>query len=153
MDNLIVFLNTYNVFILVAIVLAYFWFVSKQRAETVRIFLSVMLAAVISLALKYFFNYPRPFEVEQTSALAGLSTSPSFPSLHTAVAFAAATNVTFHKRSIGLALLMAAVIIGLGRILADVHYPLDVFMGVIIGMVIAVFIETLYLPWKKRSRR
>lgn len=153
MHAVLVFLNTYNVFVLVALVLIYFWFINKQKAETIRIFLSVFFAAVISLLLKYSFSYPRPFEVENTRALAGLSTSPSFPSLHTAIAFAAATNVTFHKRSVGIILLFIALVIGLGRILANVHYPMDIFTGVIIGVSLAVFIETLYLPQRKKARQ
>lgn len=153
MHDALVFLNTYNVFILVTLVLFYFWFVSKQKAETIRIFLSVFFAALISLILKYSFFYPRPFEVNQTTALAGLAASPSFPSFHTAIAFAAATNVTFHRRSMGIVLFFVALVIGFGRILANVHYPVDIFIGIVVGVVIAVFIETLYIPWQKKTSK
>lgn len=128
------------------LVVGYLWVVRRQRREAVRVIVSVAAAGIFSVILKELFDLPRPFEEHDTEALAGLALGGGFPSFHTALAFALATNVTFHQKHVGVLLLIAAGLVGIGRIFAEVHYPVDILFGIVIGIAIAVLVESLYIP-------
>jgi undecaprenyl-diphosphatase len=141
---LINFLNTDGVFILTLLALWYLWFVKREKMEAVRVIFSVFLAGLVAIVLKEMFGLPRPFMVSNVTPEAGLAIFSSFPSFHSAVAFSLAATVTFQKKRLGAALMFIAFLIGLGRILANVHYPEDVFFGVVIGIVIAALTQNLF---------
>ncbi len=142
----VVFLNTNGVFLLIILAFSYFWFFKEEKKEALRVIFSVLIAGSLAIFLKELFNLPRPYAVDNLTPLAGLRQLSGFPSVHSALAFSVATSVSLRKKSFGLLLIVLAIIIGLGRILANVHYPIDVIFGVVIGVIIAVFIEQLRFP-------
>lgn len=137
----VVFLNTNGVFFLIGIALVYLWFVRREKNEVFRVLASVLVASVVALTIKELFEVPRPFMIGPTEAMAGLTQLSSFPSMHTAIAFSVATTVSFRGRRFGILLFLVAGLIAFGRILANVHYPVDIFFGIIIGVTISHFIE------------
>jgi len=50
------------------------------------------------LALKEYFDVPRPYLLNGSRSLAGHVTDGSFPSLHAALTFSIAATVTAHQR-------------------------------------------------------
>lgn len=106
--------------------------------------LSVSLASFISLSIKYFWPTLRPFQNGYTGTLLGqIPTDPAFPSLHTAIAFALAVTVYFSSRRLSFFLFLIASLIGVGRVLAHFHYPIDILGGILIGTFSAWFIHRL----------
>ncbi len=89
----------------------------------------------ISLVIKNTVKRGRPFE-----AIAGIqfSIAPqdrfSFPSGHTATAFLTAVVLSHAIPLMVLPAFGLAVLIGFSRIHNGVHYPLDVFTGLILGI-------------------
>ncbi len=149
---LVYFLNTHGVFVLLICVLGYLWFIKRSREQTIHIIVTVFIASALALILKELFNIPRPYIVQGLEAMAGYSVrTASLPSLHTTVAFALATIMTLHNRRLGIVLFLIAALIGFGRIAANVHYPIDIFTGAILGSVVALFVENLRIP-KHRKR-
>ncbi len=63
-----------------------------------------------------------------------MPTSTSFPSGHTASAFAFAEGVSSAAPVLGLPLRLAAVAVGYSRVHVGVHYPGDVVGGALIGL-------------------
>ncbi len=61
----------------------------------------------------------------------------SFPSSHATIAFALAFTVFFFNRTWGIPMLIAAVLVALGRVYVGVHYPADILAGAIIGGVVS----------------
>jgi undecaprenyl-diphosphatase len=61
-------------------------------------------------------------------------TAYSFPSSHSAAAFAIAFTVVFFHRRFGLALVAAAALVALSRVFVGVHYPLDILVGGAFGI-------------------
>lgn len=68
-------------------------------------------------------------------------TSHAFPSGHSSVAFAIAFSVLLVDLPFGLALLVAATAVAIGRVFVGVHYPLDVVAGVFVGLFWALAIH------------
>lgn len=83
----------------------------------------------------------RPFEQLGVEAGASFLNNPGFPSDHMLLAVALVYAVWFETKQAGWALILgaSAFLIGLGRVLALVHTPLDV-LG-------AVVIASLGIPW------
>ena len=75
----------------------------------------------------------------------------SFPSGHTASAFAFFVGLSFIVRNkyLKLALLLIAVIIGFSRVYVAAHFPVDVIAGSLIGVLAAYICFIWILRWKK----
>ncbi len=98
---------------------------------TVALVLSWLLSDEV---LKFLFARPRPFiHFTDVRLLVAGPHQYSFPSGHTATAFAAATVLWRKNIKIGVAALALALLIGFSRVYVGVHYPLDVLGGIILG--------------------
>lgn len=130
-------------------VILYLWFVKKSKEEALHILLSGGVTALVALAIKETFGIPRPYILEGTIALAGYSVrTASLPSIHAALAFALATTVFLHQHKLGFALLIIAGLISVGRVVANVHYPVDIAFGVVLGAAVALIFEKIHLKFK-----
>ena len=102
---------------------------------------SVAEAFVLTYALKYAFDRQRPYE-KYPDRVHPYSTesSPSFPSSHTATAFALATSLSmrYPKWYVIAPSAVWACSVGVARINEGVHYPSDVMAGAAIGAGMAV---------------
>lgn len=59
----------------------------------------------------------------------------SFPSRHMTFFFAISTALYFYNKRWGVVFLIAALLIGIARVIAGVHYPLDILGGAVIGVI------------------
>ena len=119
--------------ILVFIVMMFIKKMRKTGFAVMGATLSVLLFG--ELILKHIVCRPRPFVVN--SAIDIIIKAPSgfsFPSSHTATCFAMATAIyLFHKR-LGIIAYIYASLVAFSRMYLYVHYPSDVFGGVILGI-------------------
>lgn len=126
----------------VAMVLAA-W-VKKDREllkDAVYVGTSVAGAFVVTYGLKYLIDRERPFDRYPDRVHAySHETSPSFPSGHTATAFALATSlcVKYPKWYVIGSSALWACSVGMSRMNEGVHYPSDVLAGAVIGAGCAV---------------
>lgn len=106
---------------------------------------------IISLSTKLFFSQPRPFLYykmrglqDSLTYIEGLTLNgghTSFPSGHTMSAFALYTFLALcwpHKKWTGLLFFMIALMVGLSRVYLVQHFLCDVYLGAIIGVLIAM---------------
>ncbi len=105
------------------------------RREALMILIPVALSAIIANILKYVFDTPRPYEVYSFIHKLSVGGSPSFPSGHTADAFAFAIAIVmvYRKWYIIIPVLIWATLIGYSRMYLGVHFPSDVLGGAFIG--------------------
>ncbi|MEA4977686.1 MAG: phosphatase PAP2 family protein [Methanomassiliicoccaceae archaeon] len=113
---------------------------------------AVLLGLVLNdLMIKPLIERPRPF-IEDPSLL--LIIDPpgghSFASGHTVRAFAAAFALFIYDKKWGTVLLAYASLIGFSRVYLMVHYPSDVIMGALIGIICAVAAYKIVEYFKKK---
>lgn len=147
----ITFLNTHGIVLLVVFVLFYEFYVEKKTEVALHVLMSVIFVLIFTIILKELFSVPRPFLAEGEEAGAGLAHFSSLPSTHTAVAFVLATSVALHQKRLGVFLFTIASLIGIGRVMANVHYPIDIIVGLLIGVLTGVIFNQIHLTRKKRS--
>lgn len=111
----------------------------KIKKETVlHAIFSCLVAWGTTELIKTFFPTLRPFQFDNISPLTlTVPGDGAFPSTHTAVGFALAATIFKHDRKVGLVYLIMAGLIGIARIIAHVHYPIDIIVGAIIGILVS----------------
>ncbi len=111
----------------------------KIKKETViHAVFSCALAYVVTDLIKNYFPVLRPFVFnELIPTTLYVPSDGSFPSTHTAVGFALAVTILKHDRKVGILYLIMAGLVGIARILAYVHYPVDIIAGALIGTIIS----------------
>ena len=96
-------------------------------------------ALICNLIIKPLVARQRPCWIDDTVAL--LISSPhdySFPSGHTSASFAVATAIFLWDKKWGTLALIWAGLIAFSRMYLFVHFPTDVLVGLVIGVLMAV---------------
>lgn len=124
------------------------WFIDGRikKEQVVHALLAVTISWLIAHFIKYLFPTVRPFLVN--GADVGVFFAPTdsaFPSGHTTQAFALAVTIFLHDKKIGWVYLICALLIGIFRIIANVHYPIDILGGALLGTLVAMVIEKIHL--------
>ncbi|MFC1710169.1 phosphatase PAP2 family protein [Patescibacteria group bacterium] len=122
------------------------WYVDGniKKGLVIKALVASVIAWVISLIVKDLLGTTRPFGINGGPPLTiTLPTGSSFPSSHAAFAFAIATVVWLYNRALGAVYLVAAVIIGIGRVVSNVHFPIDVVGGAMLGSFIAIVVDSI----------
>lgn len=96
----------------------------------------------------------RPFEVMGVDPGASYLDNPGFPSDHMLFVTALVCAVWFETRKKGATILLASMtaLVGLGRILALVHTPLDVIGGLVIALIGAMWYSNKPKGGQKRRK-
>jgi len=136
LDALGIFFSEYFGYLLVLILLL---FLSKKFKKYSLMVLQALFAAVLAKEIfvdiiRQIFYKPRPFIENHIYLLVPPLSTPSFPSGHAAFYFAIATIVYFTNKKIGVFFLASAFLISLARVFTGLHWPLDIFVGAIIGI-------------------
>ncbi len=101
---------------------------------------SFLIYFPIYFVLKNSIKRPRPFQkFKNVDNLIAVPDQFSFPSGHTACSFIMATTLSYFYPFISLYMFFWALMVGLSRVLLGVHYPGDVFVGILIGISCAYF--------------
>lgn len=128
--------------------LLFLWIVDGRvkRELALHAFLASLLAFVVVEMAKNVFPTLRPFHINGD----GIKTltvpnGGSFPSTHSAVAFGLSTAIWLHDKKLGVVFILGAVLVAIGRIVANVHYPIDVVGGGVFGIATALLFDRLHV--------
>ena len=118
-----------------------FWHYKRQRyLEIAKMCLyALVLSGVIAACLKLAYHSPRPFTVLENVRQLTIPTEPnSFPSGHTSSTFSVVSVLVWtlrENKAIVCLLALFAFLVGFSRIYVGVHYPFDVLVGAIVGVI------------------
>lgn len=164
-DWIIIFAAEYLEWFVAAAFLTFLYFSIFSNLEKWRIFLVVAVSVVLSRfivteIIRFLYCRPRPFMAYTINHLVD-NANCSFPSGHAAFFFALAAAIYFYpvkepkasngasNKKWGAWFFVAAILISLGRIIAGVHYPLDILGGAVIGILSAYTVFNLIKSWRK----
>jgi len=105
----------------------------EKKKEILAVFLSGFLAYFISVVLKFLFHTLRPFLALPNVQALFSESSFAFPSGHATFFSALAFSIFFLHKKAGYVFMFFALLIGLARIVAGVHFPIDILGGFILG--------------------
>ena len=156
MNNLVVeFLASFLIYFLF-FGLAILWVVDGKikKEQVLHALLATVIAWGITAIIKLMFPTLRPFKTDGLPPLTfTIPGDSSFPSGHSAEAFALAVTVWLHDRKVGWVFLGVALVVALARVWANVHYPIDIAVGALIGTTVALIVERTHLSNFLASKR
>lgn len=144
LDRVIIFLTERFIWVILgvfAVVTAVrIWKNPDHKSKLISAIFSIVSAGILAFILKSFFHVPRPFEYEQLGLVPLVHAgSYSFPSAHTAVAFALLIPFYRISRTIGILWAIFALLIGFSRVYENVHFPSDIAGGIFLGGLVGAF--------------
>ncbi len=154
MDSVIVFCAQY-LFIVVILILLIAWY-KEPKDNRLRFAASVVLAGIIAfilsrIASKLYYD-PRPFVTEHVKPLFAHAADNGFPSDHALLTGTLTAIAYFFNKKYATGMLVFTVIIGVARVLAKVHSPLDIGGGWAFG-IIGAFAGYYLIDWYFKKYR
>ncbi len=117
----------------------------KQKwKEIVLVFFSGIFAWVLAHYLKILIESPRPFVVFPYIHSLISETDFSFPSGHATFYMGLAFGIFLSHKKAGYWFIFFAFLIGIARIMAGIHFPVDILGGFILGALIAYLVRFVY---------
>lgn len=146
-DILIEFFASFFIYFLFAGLIV-LWFIDGkiEKEQVIHALFAIFTAWIITALIKHFFPTLRPFVINGREIDVIIKPlDGAFPSGHTAESFALAVTIFMHDKKVGWWFLISALIIGVARVAANVHYPIDIVGGAFIGTMVAVVVEKTHL--------
>lgn len=146
-DGIITFLASFLIWFMFA-GLILLWVIDGRikREEALHALFSFFLAWAAAEIIKRAVPTERPFQINGFTPLTTTKpTDGAFPSGHTAAAFALSTTIWLHDKKVGWVYMILGLVVGAARILANVHYPVDILGGALVGILTAFLVEKVHL--------
>lgn len=156
MDSVTVFCARY---LFTAILLLWLaaWLQAGRRLR-IEMLVSLLLAGLLAvladkIAGKLYYD-PRPFVSGNVTPLFSHAPDNGFPSEHTLFSMTLAAVLYFYRPRMAWLALAIAIVVGVARILAHVHSPIDVIGGAFIGLAAGAggYYLNQYLSNRRNSR-
>lgn len=114
----------------------------KTRKCGIMVLAALLVMLVLNnIILKNLIARPRPCATyPELVELVKIPHSYSFPSGHTVSAMAVAFTILTQHKKLGIVALIMAFLMGLSRLYVGVHFPTDVYGGIIVGALIALIV-------------
>ena len=142
-DGLVIFFASHLGWILILIVLIYYIF-RRDFREIPRITFIVassLTAWIVAQAIKALVSAPRPFLVlDDVTQLISHGGIDAFPSGHATIYMALGLAFYVYNKKFGTIIMIGALLIGLARIIAGIHWPVDILGGYILAGIVVFLI-------------
>jgi undecaprenyl-diphosphatase len=122
----------------------YYTFYNKNndgRVKLLHVFYGCVFGVILSYTIKLFIDIDRPelYAKEATNLLLSSLPEKSFPSEHANVSMAFTTGLFLVGwKKVASIFLPFALVMNLCRIIVGVHWPADIFVGTLLGIIAAV---------------
>ena len=131
--------------VLISIISIIYWALDKKFGEYIAY--SVLTSVLLNNAVKDIFKMKRPIGEEGIRTLREkTATGYSFPSGHTqsSASFYGAMAIYLKKKAMYIIATIMIILIGFSRLYLGVHYPKDVIVGGILGVLTSLICYKLY---------
>ncbi|WP_412890067.1 undecaprenyl-diphosphatase [Bacillus sp. 1P06AnD] len=154
LNPIFVFIAQYTVYLLgLAVVIYFFSKPAKNKIMVVSIAFSLVLAEILAKIVGLFHTNNQPFaELAHVNKLIEKTVDNSFPSDHTILFFTVCFSFFFFGKKGRWLWVIAAFCVGISRIWVGVHYPFDVIVGALLG-ILSSYIGYRVIPRLKIVRK
>ena len=115
----------------------------QKKKEIFKVFFSCVSVYFIALILKNLLHISRPFLALPDISPLFIKTTYAFPSEHASFFMVLAISIFLLHKKVGYIFMFFALIIGVARIIAGVHFPVDILGGFILGALVAYFLKNV----------
>lgn len=155
MDSIIIFCAKYLI-LFIGLILVWLW-VKSSSNDKKKIAVQVAIAGIFGIVLikiaGKLYYHPRPFVNGQVKPLFAHGPDNGFPSDHTALAMTLTAVIYYYDRQLAIAGFVLTIAVGVARVLAHVHSPVDILGGLVIGAVAGwagwLITRKLWVAYKK----
>lgn len=143
-----------HVYLLVVVGLAVAWLHTNRKLKAQFIVATIIagaIAYILSRIAGHIYYDPRPFVTEHVKPLIAHAADNGFPSDHALLTMTLTAIAYFYNKKIALGMLGLTIIIGVARVLAKVHSPLDIAGGWVLG-IIGVVVGYYAVSWLWRYK-
>jgi len=136
MDSIIVFGAKY-LFVFVVLVFCWGW-LKANRSYKIQMAAAIIAAGIVAAILdkiagKLYYD-PRPFVTHHITPLVAHAADNGFPSEHTLFTFTVAAVLYFYRPRLSYLAFGLALLVGISRVAAHVHSPIDIIGGLVMGI-------------------
>ncbi|MAG12423.1 hypothetical protein CL630_01260 [bacterium] len=151
-DTLVIFSAEYLLFWLIAGATVFLLLKKENSLKRILIlFISISVAWGISQIINTLYPSPRPFLIlDGINLLFEHGGYDSFPSGNTTIAFALAAGLFYYNKPVAWLFVLGALLVGISRIIAGVHWPFDILGGLILGGIVSAAIYSLYQKFHQK---
>lgn len=144
-DQIVIFFADYFIFIVFLSIIFYFFFKNGRNfKDTIFVIFTGFSAWALSHFLKDFLRTERPFiKLSDVHTLVE-GTGYAFPSGHTISLAAMSFFVLSFNRKLGYIFLICTLLVGISRIIAGVHFPIDIIGGFVLGASVSFVMNLFY---------
>ena len=151
LDFLMIFGAEYVIYLMIFLIFA-FAIKGKmyERKSLILFLISFPILILVIKIIHLFFFQPRPYiENDILPLLDYTKEDASFPSRHTAISFIMALPYLYYKSKWAFLLLFLATWVGISRVYAGVHYPIDIVGGTIVGVISLIIAKQIIYLLRK----
>lgn len=143
LDFIIIFFAKYAQYFVLGISLVYIVryarvhspYIYKRYGYVLKAYLPLFLTWFTATIIKILTKIPRPFvSLQDVIPLFVYGGNDSFPSGHATVFSSLATVIYMRDKKKGIFFFILFILISLARVIAGIHYPIDILVGGIIGV-------------------
>lgn len=96
---------------------------------------AVIIAAILDKLTSKLYYDPRPFVTHHLHPLVSHVADNGFPSEHTLFSMTIAVSLVFFRPKVGWAAIAIAILVGISRVTAHVHSPIDIAGAAAMGLI------------------
>jgi len=115
----------------------------QKKKEILLVFFTGIVAYLVADILKIFIHSLRPFDAFSNVHALISETGYSFPSGHATFFMALAFSIFFSHKKAGYVFMFFALLIGIARVVAGIHFPIDILSGFILGALVAFLMKNV----------
>ncbi len=152
MSKLVYFCAETTLLLVPVILAAFVLFKFHSQKERLKVLFFISFSSLLSLFVVTGFiasmvGRARPFQALGTIHPLFFEATSSFPSGHATFFFAFATSLYCHNKVWGIVAYVLAVVVGAARVIAGVHYPLDIMCGALVGIFTSILAYRFLAPF------
>jgi len=147
LDYLAIFFAHYCEYVLWFCLLLFLAFRFKKYWKMVFVALSsgVVSRFIVGSLIRFLWFRQRPFVTENFVPLIYQNPAEAaFPSGHALFYFAVSTGVFLYNKKVGILFYIASALIAISRVYVGVHWPLDILVGALLGILTSWVLNRLF---------